>query len=122
MSQSKLRMMLIISPIMMIGGWIIAFAMVIEALQSTFILNFSSYALMFSGFIMGMLGVLLSWNRKKQQKNSRKLTENIDDREDGVPEQYTPFQRKMKGVEEEIKQDLKDRFKESDGSPKNDEE
>ncbi len=122
MSQSRLRLMLIISPIMMLSGWVIIFAMVIEALQSTFILNFGSYALIFAGFVMGMLGVLLSRGRREKEKQLGDFNGDIEREVEEVPKHYTPFQRKMKSVEKEIKEDLKEKFQEEQESSRKDEE
>lgn len=60
--------MLIIAVILLVLGAVLPFLMVMDVLESTFFLNFFSYACQVSGLVLGMIGTfsLVKINRDKR--------------------------------------------------------
>ena len=62
------KQMLIIAVILLVLGVVLPFLMVMDVLESTFFLNFFSYACQVSGLVLGMIGTfsLVKINRDKR--------------------------------------------------------
>jgi len=62
------KQMLIIAVILLVLGAVLPFLMVMDVLESTFFLNFFSYACQVSGLVLGMIGTfsLVKINRDKR--------------------------------------------------------
>jgi hypothetical protein len=65
---------MIIAFFMLLGGIIVPFLMMLNMLESTFLLNFIAYFLSMGGLIMGVIGVSMHW-----QPSSRDREDNYYD-------------------------------------------
>lgn len=91
MSNYKIKLILITAPILMLLGWIIVFAMVLGAIETTYVRNFGSYALIITGFFLGMLAVMFSWKEKKSEQEIQELRDKLKSRGPNVPGEYSPY-------------------------------
>ncbi len=61
--------LIVLGSAMMLTGWVLVFLMVLQVLNSTFLLNFISYGLAVCGLFLGNLGIFSGReNRRKRQK------------------------------------------------------
>ena len=78
MLQFKSSRMIILGLVLIVAGWLLVFAMVINLIKETFFLSFIGYALGLSGFFIGFMAISYHWNLIKDRQDKKELRDYED--------------------------------------------
>jgi len=110
MSRSKLKLMLIMAPVLMFAGWALFFGIILDLIVNNYFINFVGYVLMMSGFFMGMMAIFFYGGAGSRPEELEDSMEDLRTGGGEIPEGYSPYQRKIDYDEEELKEFMEKRM------------
>ena len=79
MLRFKSSRMILLSLVLIVAGWLLVFAMVINLVKETFLLSFIGYSMGLAGFFIGFMAISYHWNLIKDKEDKKELREYKDD-------------------------------------------